>query len=316
MTTPEDGRFLGIEIGGTKLQVAVGTASGRIVRTERKSVTAGAGGREIRHIILELSRRLIGKYPVSGIGVGFGGPVDVKTGTIARSHQVDGWEGFSLQGWLQDALNLPATVENDANTAALAEARLGSGKGLNPVFYVTLGSGVGGGLVIDAQIAHGRAPGESEIGHLRLSPGGPIVESMCSGWALDQRLRRLARENPDSKLARLLTDLKSGEAAMLPEAIEAGDPYARAALNETVEALAFGLSHVVHLAHPEIIVIGGGLSHLGDLLLHPVREQLEPNIMEALRPAPSLRTASLGEEVVPVGAILLAADQAAARSTG
>ena len=84
-------------------------------------------------------------------------------------------------------------MENDANTAALAEARLGAGKGHNPVFYVTLGSGVGGGLVVEGHIYHGRTPGESEIGHLRLSPGGPIVESVCSGWAVDRRLRALAR---------------------------------------------------------------------------------------------------------------------------
>jgi glucokinase len=227
---------------------------------------------------------------------------------------VEGWDGFSLRAWLQGALNQPVTVENDANTAALAEARLGSGKDHNPVFYVTLGSGVGGGLVVDGHIYHGRTPGESEIGHLRLSPGGPIVESVCSGWALDRRLRELAEENPESELARLLVDQKSGEAAQLPKAIEAGDRHAHAALNETAEALAWGLSHVVHLAHPEVVVIGGGLSLLGDLLLNPIRRFLKSNIMEALYPAPLLRTASLGEGVVPTGAILLAADHAKSAS--
>jgi len=314
MTSPEKKRYLGIEIGGTKLQVAVGTASGFLVETIRETVPAGAGGREIRRIILELSRRLIDTHPISGIGVGFGGPVDVKSGNIARSHQVEGWDGFSLRAWLQGALNHPVVVENDANTAALAEARLGSGKGHNPVFYVTLGSGVGGGLVVDGRIYHGRTPGESEIGHLRLSPGGPIVESVGSGWALDRRLRELAEENPESELARLLVDQESGEAAQLPKAIEAGDRHAHAALNETAEALAWGLSHVVHLAHPEVVVIGGGLSLLGDLLLNPIRGFLKSNIMEALQPAPLLRTASLGEGVVPTGAILLAADHAKSAS--
>ena len=269
----------------------------------------GAKGRDIRRIILDLCRGLIAEHPIAGIGVGFGGPIDVASGTIARSHQVDGWEGFSLKAWLQGALDVPATVENDANTAALAEARLGSGKEHNPVFYVTLGSGVGGGLVIDGHVYHGRTPGESEIGHLRLSPGGPNLESMCSGWALDQRLRKLARDHPDGQLAHLLADVESGEASVLPMAIEGGDRHAKSALHDTVEALAFGLSHVVHLAHPEIIVIGGGMSHLGDLLLDPLREELESNMMEALRPAPELQTASLGDQVVPAGAILLAADE-------
>ncbi len=309
MTAGNRERFMGIEVGGTKLQVAVGRASGTIVDSVREAVPSGAKGRDIRRIILDLCRNLMGEHSIAGVGVGFGGPIDVASGTIACSHQVDGWEGFSLKAWLQGTLDVPATVENDANTAALAEARLGSGKGHNPVFYVTLGSGVGGGLVIDGHIYHGRTPGESEIGHLRLSPGGPIVESMCSGWALDQRLRKLARENPDSDLASLLADVKSGEASVLPLAIESGDRHARSALNDTIEVLAFGLSHVVHLAHPEIIVIGGGLSHLGDLLLDPLREELESNMMEALRPAPVLKTASLGDRVVPAGAILLAADE-------
>lgn len=309
MMTGGKERYLGIEIGGTKLQVTVGQASGSIVDSARESVPSGAKGRDIRRIILDLCRSLIAEHPISGVGVGFGGPIDVASGTIARSHQVDGWEGFSLKAWLQGTLDVPATVENDANTAALAEARLGAGKGHNPVFYVTLGSGVGGGLVIDGHVYHGRTPGESEIGHLRLSPGGPIVESMCSGWALDQRLRKLAGDNPDSQLAGLLADVRSGEASVLPAAIESGDRHARSALNDTIEALAFGLSHVVHLVHPEIIVIGGGLSHLGDLLMNPLREELESNMMEALQPAPVLQTASLGDLVVPTGAILLAADE-------
>lgn len=300
--------FLGVEIGGTKLQVVAGSADGTIVETLRRAVPHGGTGSDIQAIILELSQSLKDRHTVHGIGVGFGGPIDVQAGRIARSHHVDGWEGFALKSWLQDSLGLPAAVENDANTAALAEARLGAGRDQNPVFYVTLGSGVGGGLVVDGHIYHGRTPGESEIGHLRLSPGGPILESVCSGWSMDRRLRALADQNPDGQLAGLLAGVDSGEAAVLPRAIEAGDPDAQKALNETAEALALGLSHVVHLAHPEIIVIGGGLSHLGDTLLDPVRRHLETNMMEALRPTPAITTASLGEQVVPTGAILLVAD--------
>lgn len=308
MMTTDPKLFLGVEIGGTKLQVVAGSADGTIVETLRRAVPDGGTGSDIQAIILELAQSLKDRHTVHGIGVGFGGPIDVEAGLIARSHHVDGWEGFALKPWLQDSLGLPAAVENDANTAALAEARLGAGRDQNPVFYVTLGSGVGGGLVVDGRIYHGRTPGESEIGHLRLSPGGPIVESVCSGWSMDRRLRALADQNPDGQLAGLLDGFDSGEAAVLPRAIEAGDPDAQIALDETAEALAFGLSHVVHLAHPEIIVIGGGLSHLGDTLLDPVRRHLETNMMEALRPTPALTTATLGEQVVPTGAILLAAD--------
>ena len=311
MTTSTNQRFLGIEIGGTKLQVAVGTATGTLIETARDNVPRGAKGGEIRSIILDLCRQLMANHAVAGVGAGFGGPVDIRTGTIARSHQVEGWDGFSLRAWLEGALDLPTVVENDSNTAALAEARLGAGSGLNPVFYTNLGSGVGGGLIHHGRITHGRPPGEAEIGHLRLSPGGPIVESVSSGWTLDQRLRALAAEHADSMLARMLREVTSGESRLLPEAIAAGDRYARRALGETVEAFGFALSHVVHLVSPEIIVIGGGLSHLGDLFVDPLKVALESNMMEAMLPAPDIRTATLGEDVVPTGAILLAADAAA-----
>ncbi|MEZ5276533.1 MAG: ROK family protein [Opitutaceae bacterium] len=311
MMSSSDQRFLGIEIGGTKLQVSVGTAMGTLIETARANVPKGAGGGEIRAIILDLCRQLIANHAVSGVGAGFGGPVDIRTGTIARSHQVEGWDGFSLRSWLEGTLDLPTAVENDSNTAALAEARLGAGSGHNPVFYTNLGSGVGGGLVHNGRITHGRPPGEAEIGHLRLSPGGPIVESVCSGWALDQRLRALAAEHADSTLARMLCDMTSGESRVLPEALAGGDVHARQALDETVEAFGFALSHVVHLVSPEIIVIGGGLSHLGDVFVAPLKIALASNIMEAMLPAPDIRTATLGEEVVPTGAILLAADAAA-----
>lgn len=300
--------FIGVEIGGTKLQVVAGSADGSIAETLREAVPTGAVGATIQTIILKLCRHLVARHPIGAVGVGFGGPIDVNNGRIARSHHVDGWEGFELKSWLEESLQIPAAVENDANTAALAEARLGAGQNCNPVFYVTLGSGVGGGLVVDGQIYHGRTPGESEIGHLRLSPGGPIVESVCSGWAMDRRLRERANQRPNGSLAELIAGVDKGEATRLPDALAAGDPDAIAVLAETASALALGLSHVVHLAHPEIIVIGGGLSHLGDILLDPVRADLETNMMDALRPAPLITTASLADQVVPLGALLLASD--------
>jgi len=300
--------LIGIEIGGTKLQVVAGNPDGTIAETLREAVPPGANGSVIQGIIRDLSRRLIDRHPVRAVGVGFGGPIDVNSGRIARSHHVDGWENFELKTWLKESLGIPAAVDNDANTAALAEARLGAGRGKNPVFYVTLGSGVGGGLVVDGHIYHGRTPGESEIGHFRLSPGGPIVESLCSGWSVDRRLRERATRNPDGILAGLLAGVEKGEAALLPQAVEAKSPDALSVLKETTETLALALSHVTQLVHPEIIVIGGGLSHLGDLLLDPIRASLETNMMDALRPTPTVTTASLADQVVPLGAVLLASD--------
>ena len=112
----------------------------------------------------------------AGVGIGFGGPVDWRTGKVACSHQIEGWSGFALGEWVGRLTGARVKMENDANTAALAEARLGSGRGKSPVFYVTMGSGVGGGLVVNGEIFHGAAPGEAEIGHVRLDRGGKILE--------------------------------------------------------------------------------------------------------------------------------------------
>src|SRR5204863_1480470 len=156
--------FAGIEIGGTKLQLVTGDENGKILDRQKLAVETGKGasgiGRQIEKALPEL---LAGRKPVA-IGVGVGGPVDWKTGQICRSHQIEGWSEFDLGGWLQHLIGVPVQVDNDANVGALGEATHGAGVGCNPVFYVTLGSGVGGGLVVDGNIYHGAAHGESEIG--------------------------------------------------------------------------------------------------------------------------------------------------------
>src|SRR5690349_21670882 len=139
---------IGIEIGGTKLQLVRGEPNGTIQQRLKLTVqpTQGAGG--IREQIKETLPRLTSGAQISAIGVGFGGPVDWQAGRICRSHQIEGWSEFDLGGWLRQLSGVPIRVDNDANTAALGEAICGAGKRSDPVFYVTLGSGVGGGLVV------------------------------------------------------------------------------------------------------------------------------------------------------------------------
>src|SRR5208283_3062207 len=141
--------------------------------------------------------------------------------------QVDGWKDMDLRGWLGDLIGAPVAVENDANLAALAEARHGAGNGFNPVFYTNSGSGVGGGLIVDGRIYHGSPPGEAEFGHLRLAPGGPTVEDRCSGWAVDKKIRARCARDPSGELARLVGALHGNEASRLAAALTAGDSSAR-----------------------------------------------------------------------------------------
>ncbi|MBU6402584.1 MAG: ROK family protein [Verrucomicrobia bacterium] len=298
--------YLGIEIGGTKLQLVAGDGEGEITHRHRLTVEPQKGGVGIREQIQRLLPDLLRSVRPDAIAVGFGGPVDWRTGTICCSHQVEGWSQFELGAWLREQAGLPVAIENDANTATLAEARCGAGVDGNPVFYVTLGSGVGGGLVVDGKIYHGTRPGEAEIGHLRLDREGTILETRCSGWAVDARIRQLRLTEPTSLLCRWTLDVAAGEARFLARACRDGDAAAWRILRETATDLAFGLSHVVHLFHPEVVVLGGGLSLVGEPLRVEVEHALRPLVMEAFAPGPRVVLAGLGEDAVPVGALLLA----------
>jgi glucokinase len=289
-------RFIGIEIGGTKLQIVAGDDNGMITERLRFAVAPRDGGAAIREQIEKALPDFVDKTNAQAIGIGFGGPVDWETGCICCSHQIEGWSEFPIQTWHSEMIGLPVRVDNDANVAALGEALHGAGRGRHTVFYVTLGSGVGGGLVVGGKIYYGAKPGESEIGHVRLDRSGTTVESRCSGWAVDKKMR-------DAKLA----DTNGGEAKVLRQLVETGNPVAQKVLVETSDDLAFGLSHVVHLFHPEIIVLGGGLSLVGEPLRAAVEAAMGKYIMQAFAPAPVLALSELQEDAVPIGALALAA---------
>lgn len=297
--------FLGIEIGGTKLQLVRGDDQARILDRRKLNVDAGRGATGIQHQIKSVAAEW-GTRDIKRIGVGFGGPVDWRTGKICRSHQVEGWSDFDLATWLRDVTGSAVVVDNDANVGALGEALQGAGAGSDPVFYVTLGSGVGGGLVCGGRIYHGAIPGEAEIGHVRLDRQGTIVEKRCSGWAVDAKIRQACKSHPESPLSRLAISNPGAEARHLAVALQQHDPVAERILQETAEELAFGLSHVTHLFHPAIIVLGGGLSKVGEPLRKAVEQQLQRFVMEAFAPGPRVALAALGEDAVPVGALELA----------
>ena len=294
---------LAIEIGGTKLQLALAGETGKICDRRKFAVETSEGAAGIRR---QIEQGISDLCPApQAIGVGFGGPVDWKTGKVSRSHQIEGWSDFDLAGWLHRLTGAPVFVDNDANLAALGEARRGAGVGFNPVFYVTLGSGVGGGLVVDGKVYHGASPGESEIGHLRLERTGTTVESRCSGWAVDAKIRKLKTSKPGSILARIIGPTIGGEARHLAAALQQGDSGAQSILDELADDLAFGLSHVVHLFHPQIIVLGGGLSGVGEPLRAAVQGAVGKFTMKAFSPGPPVVLAALGEDAVPLGALEL-----------
>jgi len=302
MTTPIR---IGIEIGGTKQQIVAGDSKGQIVDQSRFSTEPNANASEIQKRIADELIKLIAIHQPERIGIGFGGPVDITQGKVATSHQIEGWSGFALADWLQQLTGLPVVIENDSNCAALAEALRGAGRRFNPAFYMNMGSGVGGGLVIDGKIYHGDCPGEVEVGHLRLNPDGTTVEDRCSGWAVDHAIREAVKTSPDCPLGQLLGAEVGGEAKHLADALAQDDPVAHGILSSVTHNLAFALSHVVHLFHPQVIILGGGLSLVGVPLRKSIEKQLPQFLMEIYGNGPEIKLAELGEDAVPAGALLL-----------
>ena len=320
MTTGSDAA-LGIEIGGTKLQTALVAPDGRVLARVSDVVDPAGGAEGIRAVLARQLSRAVDEARALGLviraaGIGFGGPVDRDRGVVATSFHVGGWGRFPLGPWVAEVLAplvgaVPVLLENDSNAATLGEALAGAGRGARVVVYSNAGSGIGAGLVIDGALYRGRPSGEMELGHVRLARGGGILEDTSAGWALDRKVRAAVAADPDGALARLAA--KAGvapSARLLPAAIASDDATARAILDEAAGFYAHALAHVVQLLNPDAIVLGGGVATIGEPWRESVARQLEPLLMEPFRPAPPVRLAALGEDVVPVGAALAAWDAA------
>ncbi len=316
--------FVGIEIGGTKLQVGVGAGDGSLTALERQTVDVAAGSEGIRRQILAVLPGLLKRCGVEvmrirGVGIGFGGPVDDATQTIIKSHQIGGWDNFPLADWIRQLLGWPAVLGNDADVAGLSEALFGAGKGLSPVFYMTIGSGIGGGLILNGEIYRGCGRGAVEIGHLRLFRMDPeqggvpqmeVLEHLASGWAIGQQaLRRLQRgQGRDSLLFGMLDgQYEQVTAAHVGRAALQNDPFACDILQRAWDALAEALVQVITLLAPRRLVIGGGVSLLGEqLLFEPLRQLIAERVFPPFAGCYDIVPAALGEEVVVHGALALA----------
>jgi glucokinase len=319
--------YLGIEIGGTKLQLGVGSDDGKLHGFWRGAVEVAAGPEGIRRQIVAAVPELLDKAGIPrgelrGVGIGFGGPVDDATHTIIKSHQIEGWDDFPLTDWISDVVGLPAVLGNDADVAGLAEALHGAGKGLSPIFYITIGSGIGGGFILDGEIYRGCGRGAAEIGHLQflipaeatealdMREGYATVESVASGWAIEQRARRLLAEGKgqDTLLMRLASSqLDKITTRLIGEAAAQGDRFAKSLLELPRIYLVDALSQVITLLCPRKIVLGGGVSLLADSLwLDVIRALVLKRVFPPFARSWEIVPAALGEEVVVHGAIALA----------
>jgi glucokinase len=316
--------FLGIEIGGTKLQLGIGPGDGTLAGLWRGTVDVAAGPEGIRQQITTAVPELLSKTSLSirdlrGVGIGFGGPVDDSTHTVIKSHQIEGWDNFPLADWISKLVGLPAVLGNDADCAGLAEALFGAGKGLSPIFYITIGSGIGGGLIINGEIYRGCGRGAAEIGHLRpkinwssdhcgLEWGG-ILEKFASGWAIGEQAThgKPGRIKGSKLLQRVDGKRKQITSEEVGRAAVEGDPFAIWVLNQTWPYLAEGITEMITLLCPRRIVIGGGVSLMGEkLLFEPLRKLVAERVFKPFADCYDIVPAALGEEVVVHGALAIA----------
>jgi glucokinase len=312
--------YLGIEIGGTKLQLGIGPGDGALHGLWRDRVDVAAGPEGIRAQIVRAVPELLAKCSMQrselgGVGIGFGGPVDDASRTIIKSHQISGWDDFPLAEWISEAVELPVTLGNDADVAGLAETLFGAGEGLSPVFYITVGSGIGGGLIIEGAIQRGCGRGAAEIGHLRVAVSTPQgmrfrpLEEIASGWSIERaaRAEEVRARHQGATVFGHGDDPERLTCRLVAERADQGNQVALMVLQGALERLAEAICHVIALVCPRRIVIGGGVSLIGERMFFvPLRELVGERVFRPFAGCCDIVPARLGEEVVVHGALALA----------
>ena len=308
---------IGIDVGGTKVLGGVVDSSGKILATARKD-TPQQGGKALTQTIADTALELMSQYDVTSVGVSAAGFISADRTTMLATPNIANWNGVNLVEELTALIGLPVVIENDANAAAWGEATFGAGRNQEYMVMLTVGTGIGGGIIINGKLHRGAFGIAAEIGHMRVVPEGHLCgcgargcfEQYASGNALIRHAREAISASPD--MARNLLSRGDGTVAGLTglaitEAARDGDTVALAAFNTTGQWLGAGIASLSVLLNPSYVVIGGGVIDAGEILLKPTRESLERTMPFAGKhPFPTLIAAELGNDAGLVGAADLA----------
>ncbi len=309
--------ILALDFGGTKLSAAIARQGEQAWRAHRRVFTPeDADGPYEYRLMLDIARELIAETgQPAAIGVSFGGPVDTQRGVVRLSHHVKHWENTPLRQKLQAEFGVPVVVDNDANVAALGEYRFGAGEKADPLLYLTVSTGIGGGWIIGGKIYHGANGMAGEIGHTVVNPGGMpcvcgkrgCIEAEASGAAIAHRARQMIDANPaDGRLllAGLGVATHKITAKHISEAAAQGDLLARQVLTESARFLGQGIGGAVTLMNPRRVILGGGVTKAGNLWWRTV---LDTARRYALPEIPvEIVSAALGDDAPLWGAVVLA----------
>ncbi|MFN7133721.1 MAG: ROK family protein, partial [Myxococcales bacterium] len=303
----------GIDIGGTKIAVAVADEQGRLLAQARLPTADAAGPRFAVTRAIDALRTLVPRGErIGALGIGACGPLDSTRGLVLSPPNLPGWDAVPVVRWLEVAFGCPVRLENDCNAAALGEHRFGAGRGVDELLYVTVSTGIGAGILSNGSLVRGMRDGAGEIGHATVEPRGPAcvcgndgcLEVLASGTALARRAREAIAAGRGSMLA----GAAEVTAERVIEAVRSGDALACELWDATVEWLAIGIGNAIGTLAPQRVVIGGGVSLAGEgLLFAPLRERLKKRVRLLPVELVEVVPAAFPTEAVLIGALAVAA---------
>jgi glucokinase len=307
---------LALDIGGTKVAAGVVGPDGETRSFQVAPSRTERGPEAVLADLFQLGRESVEQSGVpwteiTAVGIGCGGPLDAAEGILLAPPHLPGFRDVPVAALAEKAFERPALLENDGTAAAAAEQRFGAGVGVRNMVYLTISTGVGGGAVIDGRLYRGAAGNGGEFGHVTIDWRGRVcrgcgrrgcLEAYVSGTSISER----ASEGMDA--ASSLAALGTPTAADVVSGAVAGDAYARSVWDETIEALACGLTSIVNLFEPELVVLGGGVTRAGELLIGPVREAVRAQAMAPAGRTVDIVPAALADRVGVVGAAAIVFD--------
>ena len=292
--------ILGYDVGGTKISAVIGDGTGRIMKKITRRTMKDYGKSGITDQLISMGDELIKKAgieKVSKIGIIFAGPVDSKTGTIISSPNIIGLKNYNITDSIRKHFNVDVYLQNDASASTIAEKLYGAAKNFSNFVYITLSTGIGGGIFIDNKLYKGSHGMAGELGHMVILPNGPIcgcgrrgcLEAIASGKGM---ARRVIENISEVKNSTIFSDMNPADidAKKIFAARRAGDMFAQLIVEETIYYLAVGIVNIINIFDPQAIIIGGGLSLEGEDLFHPLRLAVREEMKSMKRPVASIVT--------------------------
>lgn len=307
--------LVGIDLGGTFIKTALISREGEIVHkveipSEGERGPDGVIINIIRSVKMAVKEKGVELKSVKAIGIGSPGPMDTKNGIVCKAINLPGWVNIPLRDRIQSAFGIPANLENDANAAAYAEYWKGAGQNARLMIAYTLGTGVGGGIVIEGKLIRGANDCAGELGHMTIVPDGDpcpcgnrgCLESYASANSLVRRTLDKINHGAETILRQWVSEGKSLTSKLIDEARLAGDAFAREAMLEAGTYLGLGMSQTVSALNPDIIVVGGGMMKAGEILLEPARAEVKRRVFAEHFEKLKILPARLGNDAGVIGA--------------